>query len=222
MAPPFITEVQAEALMRCCSYFEVFPQKFKCLNGFLFLGLYIGQMRIVSSKTKCMCRSSKQKNGSNSAVCGIRTETQSVIWTQNELLPGDSREWRTAFIQVKEVSHERQTTVYFLICFLSFSSSSFSPFLLSDFFWCFETEYSSQASLKLTTYPRLSWNSPISWLMLSLRPVQQPSPESLRRWKVFWGWGKTREWVINVCGISFWGHKCPKGWGQWIPLGIYF
>lgn len=52
VAPLFITEVQAEALMRCCSYFEVFPQKFKCLNGFLFLGLYIGQMRAVSSKTK--------------------------------------------------------------------------------------------------------------------------------------------------------------------------
>lgn len=61
VAPPFNREVQAEVLMRRYSYFEVFPQKFKCLNGFLLLGLYIGQMGAVSSKNKCMHRSSKQK-----------------------------------------------------------------------------------------------------------------------------------------------------------------
>lgn len=51
------------------------------------------------------------------------------------------------------------------IYFLSFSSPSFSPFLLFVFFWCFETEYTGQASLKLAAYPRLPWNSPTSWGM---------------------------------------------------------
>lgn len=123
---------------------------------------------------------------------------------------------------MKDVSHERQNTVYFLIYFLLFSSSPFSPLFLSDFFWRFETEYTSQVSLKLTTYHRLPWNTPASWLVLPLRRFHKNENNSqvLSPWEDerFSGAEVRQEsdkWVWHFLLRS---QKSQ----QWILLGIYF